>query len=87
MRWLGSRLRVDPGAILLVLLTPSIVYLLTWNRITSYHPIGLVGFEKIAPCNLSRDELSPIISKFSSNSALLFSKLSEVQLKAFSETL
>ncbi|ASJ01832.1 hypothetical protein A3L09_00430 [Thermococcus profundus] len=83
MKWLGSRLREDSGVILLIILTPSIVYLLMWNKITSYSPSGLASFEKIVPCNLSQD----LLSRFSSDSALLFSKLSEVQLKAFSETL
>jgi hypothetical protein len=84
MRWLGSRLRVDPDVILLVLLTPSLVYLLMWDKITSYHPTGLASFERLTICNSSQDS---IVSKFSSDSVLMFSKLAEVQLNAFSETL
>jgi hypothetical protein len=81
MKWLGSRLRTDPGTALLVLISPTLIYLLMWNKIKSYHPTGLVSFERLTVCN------SSVVSKFSSDSALMFSKLAEVQMKAFSETL
>ncbi|WP_148258694.1 hypothetical protein [Thermococcus sp. AM4] len=82
MKWLGRRLTSDLGVILLMILSPALVYYGMWRTISSSWPLDISSNERLVPCGNTN-----IPENVISSANAFFTKLSSLQEGAFSSAL